>query len=48
MTSILHFIPQIDEAVRDLANQHRALTGTDDGELTIRAGEARTIAHGAA
>ena len=33
----------IDEAVRDLANQHRALTGADDGELTIRAGEARTI-----
>ena len=33
----------IDEAVTDLANQHRALTGVDDGELTIRAGEARTI-----
>ena len=33
----------IDEAVRYLANQHRALTGADDGELTIRAGEARTI-----
>ena len=33
----------IDEAVRDLANQHRVLTGADDGELTIRAGEARTI-----
>ena len=33
----------IDEAVRDLADQHRALTGADDGELTIRAGEARTI-----
>ena len=33
----------IDEAVRDLADQHRALTGVDDGELTIRAGEARTI-----
>lgn len=33
----------IDEAVRDLADQHRALTGADDGELTIPAGEARTI-----
>ena len=33
----------IDEAVRDLADQHRVLTGTDSGELTIRAGEARTI-----
>lgn len=33
----------IDEAVRDLADQHRALTGAGDGELTIRAGEARII-----
>ena len=33
----------IDEAVKDLADQHRALTGADDGELTIRVGEARTI-----
>ena len=33
----------IGEAVRDLADQHRALTGADDGELTIPAGEARTI-----
>ena len=33
----------IDEAVRDLADQHRAITGTDGGELTIQAGEARGI-----
>ena len=33
----------IDQAVRDLADQHRALTGADDDELKIRAAEARTI-----
>ena len=33
----------IDEAVRHLADQHRALTGADDGDLTIAAGEARGI-----
>ena len=33
----------VDEAVRDLADQHRALTGTDADELSIQAGEARTI-----
>ena len=33
----------IDEAVRDLADQHRSLTGADDDDLTIGAGEARAI-----
>ena len=33
----------IDEAVRDLADQHCGVTGTDGGELTMQAGEARAI-----
>ena len=33
----------VDHAVRDLADQHRAITGANDDELTIRAGDARTI-----
>ena len=36
----------IDEAVMDLADQHRVLTGTDGDELTIQAGEARIIVQG--
>ena len=36
----------IDEAVMDLADQHRALIGTDGDELTIQAGEARIIIQG--
>lgn len=33
----------IEEAVRHLADQHRALTGSDRGELTMQESEARAI-----
>ena len=36
----------VDEAVKDLADQHRALIGADDDDVTIRAREARAIITG--